>query len=234
MRKKINLLAQPAKKVPKNVRENLAKYSLSKNYDEAKREWELINVITVTEQGFVESCELCNHKPLKANYIIKNIYTEKTLKVGSICILRFLLINGAQSITENYNIFFHMRETILARKALQNLLAKILEKPNIKDVRRFRNISKKILGTLNIKEISPESWEKYLNVVFGEKIRPLEAINVVRTTLFNPRQFKFKITIDTHEEEGHWAHRIKSKPKNILHGVGRATKTIMEKKPGEE
>ena len=63
----------------------LLKLSSSTKWDEAKLEWELIDVEKVEE---AEEC-LCGHYPILEICTIKNIKTTKLARVGNCCVKKF-------------------------------------------------------------------------------------------------------------------------------------------------
>ncbi|RXZ77951.1 hypothetical protein EBB07_28235 [Paenibacillaceae bacterium] len=66
----------------------------SSTFDEAKREWQLEDIVDKTSDRFKNKCCLCHNCSLKYNFIIFNPNTEKFMHVGSTCIIRFGLIDG--------------------------------------------------------------------------------------------------------------------------------------------
>lgn len=63
----------------------LIKLSSSQKWDEAKLEWQLIDVEKVED---AESC-LCGHYPILEICTIKNIKTTKSARVGNCCVKKF-------------------------------------------------------------------------------------------------------------------------------------------------
>jgi hypothetical protein len=83
--------------------------SHSDDFEIAKTEWDLVEPIPNDSEDFVENCELCNHRNYKGNWLIQNRRTESTLKVGSDCIKRFVILNGTSSL-EDSKTFFENKE----------------------------------------------------------------------------------------------------------------------------
>jgi hypothetical protein len=63
----------------------LLKLSQSKKWDEAKLEWDLIDIEKVDES---EEC-LCGHYPINEICLIKNNKTNKESRVGNCCVKKF-------------------------------------------------------------------------------------------------------------------------------------------------
>ncbi len=63
----------------------LTELSLSRGWDEAKLEWDLVDVEWVDEE---EEC-ICGHNPIKEICTINNRYTNKSARVGNSCVKKF-------------------------------------------------------------------------------------------------------------------------------------------------
>lgn len=61
--------------------------SEQKSLKGAMKEWKFIEMIDNLEANQV--CDLCNHRPIRYKFLIKNTITYNTLYVGSECILKF-------------------------------------------------------------------------------------------------------------------------------------------------
>jgi len=79
-------------------------FSQSDEYSIAKTEWQFIDLIGEDSEAFTNICGLCGNPHLKANFIIGNPYTGKTLHVGSTCIVTFGLIEGNVDISSGVTI----------------------------------------------------------------------------------------------------------------------------------
>jgi len=90
MIKEEELNTKPGPRIIKVLTEN----SVSKDFEEARTEWELLGPIPSDSDEFVGNCELCNHANYIANWFIYNPGTGRTLKVGSKCIRRFIVFKG--------------------------------------------------------------------------------------------------------------------------------------------
>lgn len=109
------------------VRKTLINKSKSNDFDEAKTEWELIEHISSESHAFVENCQLCNHKNHLENWLIKNINTNHTLKIGSDCIRRFIQFAGTSNQADS-NRFFQIKSTeILLESELQTLFKEVIQ-----------------------------------------------------------------------------------------------------------
>lgn len=194
------------------IRKNILAYSSSDDFEEARREWELSNIIDETDPDFVDHCEICNASGLEKNYQILNKYTEKTYLVGSSCIKRFIIFGDAQTQEESNAIFDRQIRKREAAKSLQYLLPKILEIPTAHELNRFRHSSKFILGSLDNLTTPPYVWNEYIRLLFGVNKPKKEIIQKVSTVLYNPKAVRIKrLTMSTGQKEGQWADKIKSK-----------------------
>lgn len=99
-------LSRPPKPI---VIRSIVEFSSSKNYEEAKTEWELIGAIDSTSRDFTDHCELCNAMLYKENWEIRNTMTGISLKVGSDCIRRCVVLSGTGS-SEGTNQYMDNRE----------------------------------------------------------------------------------------------------------------------------
>lgn len=116
---------EPSPDPPACVVKRLLAASASGGFEAARREWEYRGEIL--EEGhpeFSRECDLCGPKELmRANYLIRNVLNGRILKVGSVCVKRFLILDGASSVAESAALFD--RRTALAEfgRRLQGLIA---------------------------------------------------------------------------------------------------------------
>lgn len=75
---------------PQRVRDNILPLSVGASLPEAFEEWSFTDN-TVDHEEPTETCQLCEHEELRYHFEIKNALTNKTLWVGSQCILKFNL-----------------------------------------------------------------------------------------------------------------------------------------------
>ena len=68
-----------------NLKKNIEELSINKNFNLAKNEWEVYNVIKVDEP---ERC-LCNHYPILELCYIKNTHNKLKTIVGNCCVKHF-------------------------------------------------------------------------------------------------------------------------------------------------
>lgn len=78
------------------VIEAVLRHSVSKNYNEAKREWEyrgeVIDYGPLKDQKIPAECHACGH-PIRYGYILHNRKNNKRMQVGSECVGNFLAIH---------------------------------------------------------------------------------------------------------------------------------------------
>ncbi|WP_422444294.1 hypothetical protein [Thermoanaerobacterium sp. DL9XJH110] len=197
------------------VRQRLLENSLSNNYDDACKEWDLDDIIGEDSVDFTDRCELCNQPGLKTNFIISNNNTGKSLKVGSKCITRFLILPGASNHQESAEIFEHKKQEIINIRILQTYLGPVLcEQPTSLEVYRFKNASKNFLGSLNASEINPIRWQKYITALFGKNNPEQKLLERVKQVLFGKVKVK-KEKLETGEKAGHWSSIIKVKKTRV-------------------
>lgn len=70
------------------VAANVLPCSHSQTLSDALKEWSVTDVMKDHEHA-TETCELCDQEALRYQYEIANVFTRRTLWVGSSCILRF-------------------------------------------------------------------------------------------------------------------------------------------------
>lgn len=73
---------------PQRVRDNILPLSIGSTLPEAFEEWSFTEQIVDHEQS-IETCQLCEQEALRYHFEIRNSLTDKTLWVGSQCILKF-------------------------------------------------------------------------------------------------------------------------------------------------
>src|SRR5262245_59626827 len=72
----------------KRVQENILPRSVVDTLHEAFKEW-YCNGNTIDHEKPIETCQLCEQEELRYHFEIQNQYTERTLWIGSRCILKF-------------------------------------------------------------------------------------------------------------------------------------------------
>ncbi|GLF16217.1 hypothetical protein ACM76R_30215 [Pseudomonas aeruginosa] len=75
---------------PQRVRDNILPLSVGSTLPEAFEEWSFTER-TVDHEQPTETCRLCDQEQLRYHFEIRNALTQKTLWVGSQCILKFNL-----------------------------------------------------------------------------------------------------------------------------------------------
>src|SRR6266487_2976976 len=75
---------------PQRVRDNILPLSVAGTLPEAFEEWSFTEN-TIDHGEPIETCHLCNHEQLRYHFEIRNSMTDRTLWVGSKCILQFNL-----------------------------------------------------------------------------------------------------------------------------------------------
>lgn len=194
------------------IRTRILEASLSEDFEEARREWEFINIIDDSDERFTDQCQLCNQKGLKDNYEIVNSGTGIKFLVGSRCIKRFLILKGATSEAESIDLFTAQESKIFAKKRLQALLASILMVPTFRELMQFREASKTVLGSLDNKAVSGSVWIDYIHFLLGP-LPQKEHIDRIKAALFDHKAVPIK-KIDMKsmtEEEARLAMRKKAK-----------------------
>lgn len=214
------------------VRSRIVENSHSKDYEEARREWTLVDVHDEKSAEFTDRCELCNQPGLRINFEIVNHDTGKRFLVGSRCITRFLILEGAITQEESNALFEYKRRQMMATKELQKYLPAILTEPTGWEVHAFREASRVILGTLDHGQVvkNPSPWMGYIKGLLG-KDPPKWQIDLIRTVLFEPRKVKVKkvALTKTSEAVGHWAGKIKAKKTRAQLSINRSK----EDQPGK-
>lgn len=99
----------PSLEPPRHVIKNLLSASEAEDFESARREWEYRGeIIFEGETAFYRECDLCGPKErMQSNYLIHNLKTGKVLRVGSVCVKRFLVLAGTSSTIESAQLFDH-------------------------------------------------------------------------------------------------------------------------------
>ncbi|MGE5509442.1 MAG: hypothetical protein ACM3RP_13315 [Chitinophagales bacterium] len=207
--------AEAAKRDFPLIRTRIVANSLSNDFEEARREWILVDAFREGDEQFTDRCELCNTPGLKKNFEISNEHTGKTFLVGSTCIKRFIQFKGFDS-QEASNEFFEQRQKrIFATRELQKLLVAILDVPTTHQIHVFREASRRILGPLKPRAIheNGSAWADYIEFLFGTLTPPPASLDRVRQVLYEPGkvpQRKPEIK-QLPKRFGEWASEIKAK-----------------------
>lgn len=167
------------------IRERILEASVSKDWETARREWGYQQVISEDDDDFVDQCELCNQVGLRVNHHIVNPGTNRSFRVGSTCIRRFLILRGTTSSEETSELLKRAVEEKAALKRLHGLIGKVLDRPTYDELAQFRAAAEKTLGTLNNTEIPAEKWNHFTKLLLGPT--PVaRAVHQLRIVLFNP------------------------------------------------
>ncbi|WP_430510852.1 hypothetical protein [Gottfriedia solisilvae] len=158
-KKMSTLLLEKENKPGPLVIKNLTKNSLSNVFDEAKNEWEYLEGIDTESPYFVENCELCNSRLHLENHIIKNINTEKRLRIGSDCIKRFVQFAGTSS-QESSNTYFEIIQNERKLETEVRMLFKnvvIYPLPTYREANKFRKTFEQLLESKGINYLCDKS-----------------------------------------------------------------------------
>lgn len=196
------------------VRSKIIETSLSNNWEDAQKEWSLIDIHEEGDQRYTDTCELCNHVGLGLNYEIYNANTQKSFLVGSDCIKRFIKLDGVETLEDSSVLFEMKSEELIAIRILQNLLPAILGVPKPQDLVRFRRYAEKLLGSSS-QNVTKNKWDYFLKQLFLGQMPPKEKIDPIRYALFSTRSIKVqKVKLSTaaeHRKVGSWAGTSKVK-----------------------
>lgn len=221
MDKKVSLKAEETKRDFPLIRNRIIEASLSNDWEEARKEWSFINIYHDDHEQFSESCQLCNASNLKDNYEIINHNTGRKYLVGSKCITRFLILNGAENIEDSSVLFALKTEEILAYKNIHKLLPFVLDIPTPQQLISFRKCCMTVLGRKNTAfDIEPAVWKDFIGklCIDSTKARGV-IIDRIRNALFEPKLIPTrKVKMSTEQEQikiGSWASRRKSKKTRV-------------------
>jgi hypothetical protein len=116
---------EPSPNPPKRVVDNLLAASAASDFESARREWEYRGEILYEDDAaFAKECELCGPKErMQTNYVIHNLRTGAMLRVGSVCVKRFLLLTGTTSAAESAELFDHKTALATFGQSLKGYIA---------------------------------------------------------------------------------------------------------------
>lgn len=139
----LELTTIPGPLVIKNIIEN----SLSDDFEEAKKEWELVTHVPSDSDEFVENCQLCNHKNYVENWLIQNTNTKALLKVGSDCIRRFIQFAGTANQSDSNTYFENKQKEMDKELELRTSYIEVIATPlpTVRVANRFRKITMELL-----------------------------------------------------------------------------------------
>lgn len=194
------------------IKKRILEFSESRDFEEARREWEFTRIIEETEDAFVDHCEICNSPLQKRNFEIANQYSGKKYLVGSTCIRKFILLGGAETQEESSAIFDTQLKKQDAAKMLQALLPSILTEPTPRELHRFSQTAKFILDAKDNKDVISTSWKNFIRLLFGKNPPKNEIVQRISTSIFSPSHIKTrKVAMATGQKEGQWANITKVK-----------------------
>jgi len=133
------------------------------SFEEVRREWTFDGgYIAADDERFLEHCP-CGAKLEVANYLLKNPGTGRTIILGSRCIQRFVLLNGAETQEDSRSIFERQVKAIKRNADLVKLWPDML-RPRVQSqsLYRFRSLAQDFLGTLDPAHMAPDRWESFL------------------------------------------------------------------------
>ncbi len=135
----------------------LLKLSQSQKWDEAKLEWELIDIERVEDP---EEC-LCGHYPILEICLIKNSKTDNESRVGNCCVKKFnnksdKIFRSVARIRKNIEKSVNAETLDLA---IKNRWINEKEYKFYMDIIRKRNLSEK-----------QSAWKKAINQKIGNKV----------------------------------------------------------------
>lgn len=213
---------EPTKRDFPLIKKRLIYNSLAGTYDEAKCEWEFTGIIDEEDiENFSDRCDLCNQSPLAINFEIYNVNTKRKLLVGSSCIRKFLILNGAGNSEESWEIFSAKARQVALFQDLRLITRAILiDIPNAMDVARFRRLAAEALGLGNVSDlnncIERKNWELFLSNTLGPKkddITWKKDMERIKLALFSPKDIKVIKTkdFDSGQSIGKWANKGRRK-----------------------
>ncbi|KAA9007215.1 hypothetical protein F4V43_01640 [Paenibacillus spiritus] len=156
-------LCEPSPQIVETVIGN----SKSNIFDEAKDEWKFQYVLFEDAEGFSGICDLCGNVHLKYCFVIYNPYTEKTLNVGSHCIIRFKLLKGnvdAETGTIMVNNFLKLQKHI---SIVQGLIKEMMNE--CVDARSYQLFIESLERILQYHNIKDPTIDQLGEICFGDR-----------------------------------------------------------------
>ena len=189
---------------------------MSNVWDDARREWFLVDIIDDAADKFTDRCQICNHVGLKKNYEIQNSNTQAKYLVGSNCIRKFIILKGTMNLEDSSILFKLETEKIEAYKLIQNLLPAILSIPTSQQLVKFHRACHAVLGRPKLaQDIEPAQWREFVVRIFGQPNPPKNNLDRVKNALFNPRSVpQVRVKIDSEREQiavGSWSGITKTR-----------------------
>lgn len=160
MQRSKRFLGEPSDVPPLRVRRNLLASSKAKRFNDAQKEWEFRGEILEETSPDFSNCQLCNQSRLLTNCIIHNIHDQKIfLKVGPVCVRRFVWINSARTLEESQEIFDSLYDQGLYVKNYKRLI------PSLADEEISESILLKLIELCKSYFKENYSQEKYHELV---------------------------------------------------------------------
>lgn len=140
--------------------------SQSIEYDIAKTEWVLQNVITTDSDDYSNICDLCGNASLKYNFILNNPFTGHTISIGSTCIIRFGLVAGNIDVDSGVAILNNFLDEKYLLDQIRGLTRTVMTfRPEYELLGSFIKFSKQYMDLKGIKE---PTIEQLGQMAFGE------------------------------------------------------------------
>jgi hypothetical protein len=166
----------------------LLRHSGGLTYEEARREWVFDGTtITADDEKFLEHCP-CGAKLEVVNYLLTHSSNGKAIILGSECIKRFVLLNGAETQEDSRKVF---ERIIKAKKRDADLVTMwprlLVPRVSSHTMQAFRDRADDFLGSLEANRIPAERWHELLMLLkVGETDR--HELTRLKDILFRPNR----------------------------------------------
>ncbi|KJD45887.1 hypothetical protein [Paenibacillus terrae] len=138
------------------------------NFDEAKKEFDITDVIDSTSDNFSNRCQLCHTSNLKHNFVLHNRITGRTLHVGSRCIIRFNVLKGAVDVSSGIALLQNKADEHSLKHEIQSMVGSIIF-PTMPEAIDYNKFIKKLHKYFEVRGISKPTVEQLGLLILGNE-----------------------------------------------------------------
>lgn len=213
------------------VVKNMLRRSNSENFDDAKKEWEIDDVIDSTSDNFDDKCQLCHTSNLKHNFVLHNRITGSKLCVGSTCIIRFNVINGIVDVSSGIALLQNKADEYSLKHEIQSMVGLIIFPP-MPEAIDYNKFLKKLHKYFEVRGISNPTIEQLTLLILGDEWanKSEELLMKIKNMWYDPGKIETLKTkkvapLNNPKEGTTWTKKRTLRTENVSAGRSRAYNT---------
>ncbi|MEJ3719088.1 hypothetical protein WGM54_13785 [Paenibacillus polymyxa] len=215
---------------PLIVRNMLEECSVN-NFDEAKKEFDIIDVIDATSDNFSNRCQLCHTPNLKHNFVLHNRITGRTLHVGSRCIIRFNVLKGAVDVSSGIALLQNKADEHTLKHEIRSMVGLIIFPP-MPEATDYNKFLKKLHKYFEVRGIGNPTIEQLALLILGDEWanKSEELLMKIKNMWYDPGKIETlktkKVAPLNNPKEGMtWSKKRTLRTENVSAGRSRAYNT---------